>query len=106
MKALLDDPNALELQVALIYVVEFQKRGLPYGHCLAILGDKSSVEISDLQNAEPYETLMNCKAHHYPKAFCKQTLRANSGNPLCRRRYNGRTVTVKKVVLDNYGLAM
>uniref|UniRef100_A0A182N6N5 ATP-dependent DNA helicase n=1 Tax=Anopheles dirus TaxID=7168 RepID=A0A182N6N5_9DIPT len=80
-----------------------------------------SAEIPDPQNAELYETVTKCMMHgpcgrsnlqapcmkdgtcskHYPKAFCEQTSRANNGYPLYRRRNNGRTVTVKGVVLDN-----
>ncbi|XP_053667906.1 uncharacterized protein LOC128718291 [Anopheles marshallii] len=37
----------------------------------------------------------------YPKSFCEQTRASENGYPEYRRRNDGRTVTVKGVVLDN-----
>jgi hypothetical protein len=91
LKCLLDDILKKEIfgaVVAHIYVIEFQKRGLPHAHILICLAEQDkvkTVEIVDLLvNAElpdmnkhkkVYETVTTCLLHGpcgpaYPKAPC------------------------------------
>jgi hypothetical protein len=78
LDALLEDikDGVLGNVIAKIWVIEFQKRGLPHTHILLILDESSklctvedydsmvSVEITDLIcHLEAYETVTSCMVH-------------------------------------------
>ncbi|GMF41744.1 unnamed protein product [Phytophthora fragariaefolia] len=117
LAALLKDLNegVLGRVQARIYVVEFQKRGLPHAHILAILADEDkprtweiidkllSAELLDPEtNPKLYETILTCMIHTvnpscvcmkdgkctkgYPKPLAEVTRGNVNGFPVCRRR--------------------
>ena len=115
--------------VAHVYVIEFQKRGLPHAHILIILKttDKIrtvekidefvSAEIPDknidvdLYNIVSRTMIHECAqnrcleygicAKGFPKEFCKTTALCKDGFPEYRRRNNGNTVQKKDKIFDN-----
>ncbi|KAG2787057.1 hypothetical protein PC116_g28979 [Phytophthora cactorum] len=84
---------------ARIYVVEFQKRGLPHAHILVILAEEDkprtrqiidkmvSVELPDKEkNPQLYETVTTCMIHGpcgaaYPDAVCMKGGKCTKGFP-------------------------
>ncbi|XP_027181704.1 uncharacterized protein LOC113780084 [Coffea eugenioides] len=108
-----------------VYVIEFQKRGLPHAHMLIILKPKYkplnpeaydmivSAEIPDPAKQPhlhgPCGSLKKdnvcmkngvCK-NHYPKSFSDYTTYTEDGYPHYRRRMNGHCVRVRDHLLDN-----
>ncbi|OWZ06912.1 Helitron helicase [Phytophthora megakarya] len=85
--------------LARIYVVEFQKRGLPHAHSFIIVADKAKPRTGDLinklvsceipdevQNMEIYETVMNCMMHgpcgnQHPNCVCMIDGKCSKGYP-------------------------
>ncbi|XP_041785861.1 uncharacterized protein LOC121601111, partial [Anopheles merus] len=67
--------GVLGVEVGRMYVIEFQKRGLPHAHLLLILGDNDkprtpedfdkfvSAEIPDPANEQLYQTVIECMMH-------------------------------------------
>ena len=123
VKTLLDDllkKNVMGKVVAHVYVVEFQKRGLPHVHILLILHDNDkpiSTEDYDkfvwaeIPNRTLYPRLFqtittcmihtctsNCTEGHrqcskgFPKPYQDQTQSNDDGYPLYRRRNNGEVI--------------
>ena len=102
LKTLMDDilkNHVLGVPVAHVYVIEFQKRGLPHAHILIVLREKDkiitpeqvnaivSAEIPD-KNEHPkaYETVTNCLMHgpcgpQFPNARCMKLGRCSKGFP-------------------------
>ncbi|KAG4043735.1 hypothetical protein PC123_g20794 [Phytophthora cactorum] len=84
---------------ARIYVVEFQKRGLPHAHILVILAEEDkprtrqiidkmvSAELPDKEkNPQLYETVTTCMIHGLPKPLSEVTKGNVAGYPVYRRR--------------------
>ena len=113
-----------------VYVIEFQKRGLPHAHILLILRPEDrirtveeidrviSAEIPDRDiDRELYRIVMENMLHgpctterclkngkcskKYPKPFSEETVWHEDGYPLYRRRNNGRTVEIRGMVYNN-----
>jgi hypothetical protein len=133
LKALLDDlfkHNVLGKVVARVYVIEFQKRGLPHAHILLILDQQSKFrtvdEIDRVVCAEfpdpdidpelfrivktnmlhgpctPERCIKNGRcSKRYPKQFAEETTWNEDGYPVYRRRNDGRTVEVRRHIYDN-----
>ena len=111
-----------------VYVVEFQKRGLPHAHILLTVASEDkpicpedvdrliSAEIPD-QTTDPlaYETVTKFMVHGpcvsclidgkcsklYPKRFCNQTTFDEHGFSLYRRRRNLQSVVVNGLEINN-----
>ncbi|XP_058123126.1 uncharacterized protein LOC131285214 [Anopheles ziemanni] len=97
--AILDDLNkgALGVEVAKVYVIEFQKRGLLHAHLLLILGDDDkpqtpddydkfvSAEIPDPANEQLYHTVMRCMMQGPCGSFNQQSPCMKDG--VCSKRY-------------------
>ncbi|KAE8904956.1 hypothetical protein PF003_g11076 [Phytophthora fragariae] len=101
LKALLKnlDEGVLGRLLARIYVVEFQKRGLPHAHILIILEDEDkprnreiidklvSTELPDLNvNPDLFDTVMTCMMHGpcgeaYPSSPCMKDGKCSKGFP-------------------------
>lgn len=107
---------------ALIYVVEFQKHGLPHVHMLLILKPKFvCAEIPSLDNLHLRKVVLNHMMHDpcgkdnpkcpcmkkgsckngYPNLFTPETTSHDSGYPLYRRRDTGESVIIRKTSMDN-----
>ncbi|XP_021761819.1 uncharacterized protein LOC110726658 [Chenopodium quinoa] len=90
---------------AMVYVIEFQKRGLPHAHFLIILKPKYK-----LKSPDDYDRFcpcmrkdglkLSCK-NKYPKQFCSETTNTKDGYPVYRRRETGERVTIRSAQLDN-----
>ncbi|WVZ63174.1 hypothetical protein U9M48_012829 [Paspalum notatum var. saurae] len=78
---------------AYVYVVEFQKRGLPHAHFLLIMQNKYKLTC-------PEQGRRTCK-NHYPRPFSDTTLQGKDSYPIYRRRENGRKDPVRGHELDN-----
>jgi hypothetical protein len=82
LDALLKDikDSVLDNVIAKIWVIEFQKRGLPHAHILLILD-----EVSKLRTAEAYETVISCMVHGPcgPNFFNAQCMEQRK----CKKRY-------------------
>nr|GEU62216.1 hypothetical protein [Tanacetum cinerariifolium] len=74
---------------AVVYVIEFQKQGLPHAHILLWLEERFN---KDTKYAA-CTTEGKC-SKHYPKAFLEETMIDEDGYPIYRRRNN--KVTAKK----------
>ena len=97
--AILDDlhKGALGVEVANVYVIEFQKRGLPHAHLLLILGDNDkpqtpddydkfvSAEIPDPTNEQLYHTVTQCMMHGPCGSHNRQSPCMKDG--VCSKRY-------------------
>jgi hypothetical protein len=102
LKALLDDlfkNKIFGLVTAHIYVIEWQKRGLPHAHILIVLQESDKIRTVDqvdmVVNAEipdkdshklAYETVTNCMMHGpcgvgFPKAACMKDGKCSKGFP-------------------------
>lgn len=119
---LLDDLKKGKLGAlrAQVHTIEFQKRGLPHVHILAILKEESkprpdmyddwvSAELPDKDTQpELYELVSTHMMHgpcnerctkdgecakNFPKAFCEETVHSEDGFPEYKRPNNGRNVT-------------
>ncbi|XP_052889466.1 uncharacterized protein LOC128297803 [Anopheles moucheti] len=109
LKAILQDLSmgAHGIEMALIHVIEFQKRGLPHAHILIILAEEdkpqtpdhydrfASAELPDpetcpLKHEAPCMKDGKC-SKGYPKHFCDRTRSMDNGYPQYRQRNNGRT---------------
>ena len=134
LHALLDDltkRDVLGKIKAHVYVIEFQKRGLPHAHILLILDDDhkiTSVEDIDrcisaeLPNPDTDPTLFrivkqnmihscipqrcgpivnNKCKKRYPRAWVQETVWNEDGYPIYRRCNNGRTTEIGRRVVDN-----
>jgi len=133
LKSLLDDlfkHNVLGKVIARVYVIEFQKRGLPHAHILLILDQESKFrtveEIDRVVCAElpdpdidpelfhivkanmlhgpctPERCIKNGRcSKRYPKQFAEETTWNEDGYPVYRRRNDGRTVEVRRHIYDN-----
>nr|GEV12429.1 vacuolar protein sorting-associated protein 36 [Tanacetum cinerariifolium] len=80
-----------------VYVIEFQKRGLPHAHFLLImrLADK-------LPDPDHYDKGEPKKCHwNYPRQFQETRQQGDDSYPLYRRRDNDIEVNVRNNVLDN-----
>ena len=116
--------------IAHVYVIEFQKRGLPHAHLLLILRAEDKVhtveDIDRVISAEipdsdtdpelyrivtqnmlhgpctPQRCLKNGRcSKKYLKPFSNATVWHDDGYPLYRRQDNGRTILVRGKVYDN-----
>src|SRR5438045_302028 len=117
--------------IAYIYVIEFQKRGLPHAHFLLILSpdnklrspdDYDTIIFAEIPNivTHPlaYETVSSMMMHgplnpsapcmkdgvcqkYYPKRFCESTQEDNNGYPIYRRRDVGHFINTRDGFLDN-----
>ncbi|XP_021851591.2 uncharacterized protein [Spinacia oleracea] len=83
---------------AMIYVVEFQKRGLPHAHFLIIL--KPAFKIKSPADYDRFGSANHCK-YGYPKKFCVETTNSLDGYPFYRRRDTGETFPICRAALDN-----
>ncbi|PWZ31935.1 putative ubiquitin-like-specific protease 1B [Zea mays] len=98
---------------AYVYVVEFQKRGLPHAHFLLIMQRKyklTCLEQYDLlisaeipSNKYPELRKMGRKSckNHYPRPFSDTTLQGKDSYPIYRRRDDDRKENVRGCELDN-----
>jgi len=115
---------------AFVYVIEFQKRGLPHAHILLILDDNHKItSVADIDNCISAElpdqdvdpelyrivktnmihgpcTPQRCQINgrcrkRYPRQWANETLWNEDGYPTYRRRDDGRTVQVRGQVFDN-----
>lgn len=115
---------------AFVYVIEFQKRGLPHAHILLILEDGDKItSVEDIDNCISAElpdrdvdpelfnivktnmihgpcTPDRCQVNgtcrkRYPRAWAEETIWNEDGYPTYRRRNDGRRVEVRNRVLDN-----
>ncbi|XP_021775482.1 uncharacterized protein LOC110739322 [Chenopodium quinoa] len=113
---------------ALIYVVEFQKRGLPHAHILLILAHGYKIkdaaafdnfvttEIPSTKNPHLREVVLShmmhgpCMKHMgrigvckygYPKPFVTKTTSHEDRYPMYKRRDTGETVMIRKNPMDN-----
>ncbi|XP_074282924.1 uncharacterized protein LOC141607472 [Silene latifolia] len=137
LKKLIMEKHIFGKVAAFIYVVEFQKRGLPHAHMLIILKppfklnspsdfDKFvSAEIPhsdnprlralvlkhmihgpcgnfnpDYQCMKKKNSMGRCK-YNYPKSFSTETTTNSDSYPEYRRRNDGQTTLVRKVLLNN-----
>ncbi|XP_021762930.1 uncharacterized protein LOC110727659 [Chenopodium quinoa] len=89
---------------AMIYVVEFQKCGLPHAHFLIVLRHMMH---GPCGNLNPKCSCMrksgmqvSCKSR-FPRKFCDDTCVNKDGYPLYRRRNTGETVNIRGAELDN-----
>ncbi|GJY58827.1 uncharacterized protein Tco_0458719, partial [Tanacetum coccineum] len=117
--------------VSVVYVIEFQKRGLPHAHILLWLEEhdkcKTPGDIDDIISTElssPTDDPKGRKAvteymlhrpcgkgaacnvegkcsKHFPKAFCTETIIDQDGYPIYRRRDNKVCVKKGKFIFDN-----
>nr|GEU46490.1 hypothetical protein [Tanacetum cinerariifolium] len=93
-----------------VYVIEFQKRGLPHAYFLLIMRPDHK-----MSNPDQYDKIMcseipdptrhlgelkQCR-FKYPRQFNKQTTQGKDSYPLYRRRDNGMKVEVRGNTLDN-----
>ncbi|XP_044761985.1 uncharacterized protein LOC123319187 [Coccinella septempunctata] len=110
--------------LAYVYVIEFQKRGLPHLHCLLTLADEDKLRepnevdkhiCAELprENTRLYDIILKSMIHgpcgdrfpnspcmevcskRYPKLFSERTL-IDRGTPIYRRRDDGRTATLMR----------
>ncbi|GJU94086.1 uncharacterized protein Tco_1318842 [Tanacetum coccineum] len=86
-----------------IYVIKFQKQGLPHPHFLLIM--KSAHKLA---NPDHYDKVCPCmegepkKCHwNYPRQFQETTRQGDDLYPLYRQRDNGIEVNVRNSILDN-----
>ena len=123
--------HVLGKPVAMVYVIEFQKRGLPHCHILIILdqdsklrdsNDIDSIISAEIPNANEdrylYNIIKSCMMHgpcgvhnpnstngvctkNFPKEFNDTTVLSVNGYPQYRHRNNGRTVIIRGIQLDN-----
>ena len=110
--------------VAMVYTIEFQKRGLPHMHLLLFLAPQHKIRtpadvdaVSCAQIPDPnlhpllHKTVTTCMLHgcdpqkcfkdgkcskNFPKAFCAETTFREDGYPELARPDNGRTHTVHR----------
>src|SRR5438045_5259267 len=134
LHALLDDltkRDVLGKIKAHVYVIEFQKRGLPHAHILLILDeDHKIISVEDidrcisaeLPNPDTDPTLFrivkqnmihscipqrcgpivnNKCKKRYPRAWVQETVWNGDGYPIYRRHNNGRTSSIGRSVVDN-----
>ncbi|PWZ38653.1 ATP-dependent DNA helicase PIF1, partial [Zea mays] len=88
---------------AYVYVVEFQKRGLPHAHFLLIMQRKYKLtcpEHSLNPNCPCTKGRASCK-NQYPRPYSEATLQGKDSYPIYRRRDNGRKEKVRGCELDN-----
>ncbi|XP_074323537.1 uncharacterized protein LOC141660451 [Apium graveolens] len=101
--------------IGVMYVVEFQKRGLPHVHMLIWLDADSKKNLK--QNVDNFEFmihgpcgLQNVKSpcmkdlrciRHFLKKYCARTTFDDSGFPMYMRRMKNITVEIRKAELDN-----
>ena len=114
-----------------VYIIEYQKRGLPHVHMLIFLeeGDKIhfveqidafiSAQIPDIEvHPQLYAAVSKYMLHgpctpercmennvckkHFPKAFTEQTVIKEDGYPDYARPQNGRTIEKNGIVFDNH----
>jgi hypothetical protein len=120
LKALCDDllkKNILGLTVAHIYVIEWQKRGLPHAHILVVLNESDKVltiqDVNAIVSAEipdaalyplAYETVSKCLMHGpcgaaFPNAPCMVDGLCSKKfpKPLCEETY----LAADKLILFN-----
>jgi hypothetical protein len=109
---------------AMVYTIEFQKRGLPHMHLLLFLAPQNKIRtpadvdaVSCAQIPDPnvhpvlHKTVTTCMLHgcdpqkcikdgkcskNFPKAFCAETTFREDGYPELARPDNGRTHTVHR----------
>ncbi|XP_053100132.1 uncharacterized protein LOC128322591 [Hemicordylus capensis] len=122
LKALIDDickTQIFGVPEAIVYVIEFQKRGLPLAHILLILKDD---KILDIQITPRLYAIITkhmihgpCGAHYlnspcmtnekcakdFPKQFQQQTIANSNGYPKYRRRNTGQSSIVNGKTIDN-----
>jgi ATP-dependent DNA helicase PIF1 len=133
LKALLADlleNDILGKVLAQVWVIEFQKRGLPHAHILLVLQDEDKPRIVDDYDRfvsakipdvdlfpQLYETVATCILHgscdntclngdgvcvkRFPKPFQEQTADNDDGYPLHRRRDNGVQVQRNGAIFTN-----
>lgn len=123
--------NVFGKAIANVYVIEFQKRGLPHAHILLILHQENKIrtveEIDRVVSAEipdpdtdpelfriitanmlhgpctPERCIKNGRcSKKYPKQFAQETIWSEDGYPIYRRRNDGRTVEVRGHMYDNH----
>ncbi|XP_021754905.1 uncharacterized protein LOC110720203 [Chenopodium quinoa] len=94
---------------AMVYVVEFQKRGLPHAHFLIILDHGYKLAgLADYDSLHPNCGCMKkkigdevvCK-YNYPKSYLEETTTNEDGFPLYKRRNTGEHVRIRGATLDN-----
>ncbi|KAL4436594.1 hypothetical protein ABPG75_003733 [Micractinium tetrahymenae] len=101
---LLTEQKILGKTIAKIFVVEFQKRGLPHAHILIILAGKDKLRTpEDIDRVPPKHRGMeggDC-TKRFPRDWQDEPTVPEDGYPLYRRRNDGRTVSKGAVPLDN-----
>ncbi|OWZ11010.1 Helitron helicase [Phytophthora megakarya] len=115
LRVLLDDldEGVLGRLLARLYVVEFQKRGLPHAHILIVLAEEDKLRTRDLintlvpceipdevSNPDLYETVINCMMHgpcgsQNPNCICMV-------DGKCFKRYPKPLVEVTRANIDKY----
>ncbi|KAI9121435.1 hypothetical protein K1719_008468 [Acacia pycnantha] len=95
---ILKDEKILGSIKADVYIVEFQKRGLPHAHIILCWELHGSCGQSS-RNA-PCMKDGKC-SKYFPKRYNAHTILDEKGYPTYRRRNDGRTVSRKGVKLDN-----
>ncbi|XP_074374526.1 uncharacterized protein LOC141714930 [Apium graveolens] len=102
LKQLLDDikkDSFFGTCIGVMYVVEFQKRGLPHVHMLIWLSAESKKELSS--NIDKFVSAELPDPDRDPVGYCSETYFDQSGFPIYRRRKTGITVAKGKCELDN-----
>ncbi|OWY92809.1 Helitron helicase [Phytophthora megakarya] len=101
LKAILDDitkKKGFGDTEAFVYVIEFQKRGLPHAHILVILKGESKPKTSaDYDKIKPIRNFLRLPctgedgkcSKRFPKAFVDETGVDGDGYPVYRRRHPG-----------------
>ncbi|XP_076950681.1 uncharacterized protein LOC143623726 [Bidens hawaiensis] len=82
---------------AVVYTVEFQKRGLPHAH-LCLFMQKED-KLPNVEHVDPY--INNKCTKNFPKNFQDETSVDTDGFPLYRRRDNGAFVQKSDIKLDS-----
>ncbi|XP_074374527.1 uncharacterized protein LOC141714931 [Apium graveolens] len=97
LEQLLDDIKKDSFFV--VYVVEFQNRGLPHVHMLIWLSAESKKELSS--NIDKFVSAELPDPDSDPVGYCSETYFDQSGFPIYRRRKTEITVAKGKCELDN-----
>nr|XP_045088974.1 uncharacterized protein LOC123497090 [Aegilops tauschii subsp. strangulata] len=107
MKYMLFKKHILGVVVAYVYVVEFQKRGLPHAHFLLIMDSTYKLVVpeqydrlisAELPNKQKYPEL---HALVIPAPFNENTAQGKDSYPVYRRRDDGSCAKVRGKMLDN-----
>uniref|UniRef100_K3Y1Y3 ATP-dependent DNA helicase n=1 Tax=Setaria italica TaxID=4555 RepID=K3Y1Y3_SETIT len=117
LKKMLMEKDILGKVRAFVYVMEFQKRGLPHAHFLLIMQSKYKITCpeqydllisAELPNKKKYPDLYrmvtkgrtSCK-NRYPRPFCDSTSQGKDSYPIYRRRDDGHKEIIRGHILDN-----